>query len=66
MNLSYFQDDFLHHFVRRPKRRPPIINRGAVLRLVVLPATKLLGLGHFPAVERVGQLLFCHVAASEV
>lgn len=26
--LGYFQDDFVQHFVRRPSRRPPLINRG--------------------------------------
>ena len=26
---GYFQDEFVHHFVRRPARRSPLINRGA-------------------------------------
>jgi hypothetical protein len=28
VELGYFQDDFVRHFVRRPQRRPPLINRG--------------------------------------
>jgi tRNA wybutosine-synthesizing protein 4 len=28
VRLGYFRDDFVHLFVRRPARRPPLINRG--------------------------------------
>jgi len=28
VKLGYFADDFAHHFVRRAKRYPPLINRG--------------------------------------
>lgn len=30
VNQGYFEDDFVRYFVRRPKRRPPIINRGSI------------------------------------
>jgi len=28
VQLGYMEDHFLHHFVKTPTRRPPIINRG--------------------------------------
>jgi len=28
IRLGYWRDDFLHHFVRAPTRRPPLFNRG--------------------------------------
>lgn len=32
MNLGYLDDPFVKHFVKRPSRRPPLINRGSYLR----------------------------------
>jgi tRNA wybutosine-synthesizing protein 4 len=34
---GYFQDAFVHHFVRRPTRRSPLINRGAARFAVASP-----------------------------
>mmetsp|Transcript_5170 Transcript_5170/g.14854 ORF Transcript_5170/g.14854 Transcript_5170/m.14854 type:complete len:270 (-) Transcript_5170:183-992(-) len=36
VNQGYFEDDFVRYFVRRPKRRPPIINRGYYSRSAAL------------------------------
>ncbi|KAF9094290.1 hypothetical protein BGX23_002304 [Mortierella sp. AD031] len=32
VNLGYLDDPFVKHFVKRPSRRPPLINRGSYLR----------------------------------
>ncbi|KAF9182441.1 hypothetical protein BGZ51_004745, partial [Haplosporangium sp. Z 767] len=32
INLGYLDDPFVRHFVKRPSRRPPLINRGSYLR----------------------------------
>lgn len=32
VRLGYFKDDFVQHFVRRPHRRSPLINRGGCAR----------------------------------
>ncbi|PSC73349.1 tRNA wybutosine-synthesizing 4 [Micractinium conductrix] len=46
---GYFQDAFVHHFVRRPTRRSPLINRGYYSRYAALRGLLLqflaLGLG---------------------
>ncbi|KAI3426176.1 hypothetical protein D9Q98_008553 [Chlorella vulgaris] len=36
VRLGYFQDSFVHHFVRRPTRRSPLINRGYYSRYAAL------------------------------
>lgn len=36
VDLGYFQDDFVRYFVRRPQRRPPLINRGYYSRAAAL------------------------------
>eukprot|EP00884_Botryococcus_braunii_P017006 jgi/Botrbrau1/398/Bobra.110_2s0051.2 len=36
VNLGYFKDEFVHYFVRRPTRRPPLINRGYYSRYWIL------------------------------
>ncbi|KAF9578598.1 hypothetical protein BGW38_005520 [Lunasporangiospora selenospora] len=36
VNLGYLDDPFVKHFVKRPSRRPPIINRGSYLRTTML------------------------------
>ncbi|KAL4448570.1 hypothetical protein ABPG75_005789 [Micractinium tetrahymenae] len=36
VRLGYFQDSFVHHFVRRPSRRSPLINRGYYSRYAAL------------------------------
>jgi len=32
VNLGYMKDPFVHHFVRKPTKRPPLINRGYFAR----------------------------------
>ncbi|KAF9280078.1 hypothetical protein BGZ68_007520 [Mortierella alpina] len=32
VDLGYLEDPFVKHFVKRPSRRPPLINRGSYLR----------------------------------
>eukprot|EP00850_Spirogloea_muscicola_P009396 SM000052S17788 [mRNA] locus=s52:594894:598379:+ [translate_table: standard] len=34
---GYFKDDFVHHFVRRPARRAPVINRGLKIHINTCP-----------------------------
>ncbi|KAG0367102.1 hypothetical protein BGZ54_004385, partial [Gamsiella multidivaricata] len=36
VNLEYLNDPFVKHFVKRPSRRPPLINRGSYLRTAAL------------------------------
>ncbi|KAG0244104.1 S-adenosyl-L-methionine-dependent methyltransferase [Mortierella sp. GBAus27b] len=36
VDLGYLDDPFVKHFVKRPSRRPPIINRGSYLRTATL------------------------------
>ncbi|KAI1317612.1 hypothetical protein EDD11_008182 [Mortierella claussenii] len=36
VNLGYLDDPFVKHFVKRPSRRPPLINRGSYLRTASL------------------------------
>ncbi|KAG0006417.1 hypothetical protein BGZ65_008284 [Modicella reniformis] len=38
VDLGYLDDPFVKYFVKRPSRRPPIINRGSYLRTVSLDA----------------------------
>ncbi|CAO3563948.1 unnamed protein product [Mortierella alpina] len=36
VDLGYLEDPFVKHFVKRPSRRPPLINRGSYLRTATL------------------------------
>jgi tRNA wybutosine-synthesizing protein 4 len=36
IRLGYWRDDFLHHFVRAPTRRPPLFNRGYYTRVAAI------------------------------
>ncbi|KAF9355388.1 hypothetical protein BGX26_006636 [Mortierella sp. AD094] len=38
VDLGYLDDPFVRHFVKRPSRRPPLINRGSYLRTTSLNA----------------------------
>ncbi|KAF9111902.1 hypothetical protein BGX27_004284 [Mortierella sp. AM989] len=38
VDLGYLDDPFVRHFVKRPSRRPPLINRGSYLRTTSLDA----------------------------
>ncbi|KAK3818994.1 MAG: S-adenosyl-L-methionine-dependent methyltransferase [Benniella sp.] len=38
VDLGYLDDPFVKYFVKRPSRRPPLINRGSYLRTVSLDA----------------------------
>ncbi|KAG0291336.1 hypothetical protein BGZ96_005274 [Linnemannia gamsii] len=38
VNLGYLDDSFVKHFVKRPSRRPPLINRGSYIRTRSLDA----------------------------
>ncbi|KAG0300585.1 hypothetical protein BGZ97_003156, partial [Linnemannia gamsii] len=38
VNLGYLDDPFVKHFVKRPSRRPPLINRGSYIRTRSLDA----------------------------
>lgn len=33
VNLAYLDDPFVKYFVKRPSRRPPLINRGMLLEI---------------------------------
>jgi len=42
VQLGYLNDDFVQHFVRRPQRRAPVINRGACSSPPLSPSSSLL------------------------
>jgi hypothetical protein len=55
VSLGYWDDPWIRHFVRKPARKPPLINRGArvPLRTVVPPPTTSTGyFVRFSAVQR--------------
>eukprot|EP00026_Physarum_polycephalum_P010478 Phypoly_transcript_10642.p1 GENE.Phypoly_transcript_10642~~Phypoly_transcript_10642.p1 ORF type:complete len:332 (+),score=42.42 Phypoly_transcript_10642:214-1209(+) len=52
VKLGYFKDDFVHLFVRRPVKRPPLINRGYASRVLALEILIKQFLSTQPSVEK--------------
>ncbi|KAJ3043045.1 Leucine carboxyl methyltransferase 1 [Rhizophlyctis rosea] len=56
VNLGYLTDPYLKSFVRRPQRRPPIINRGTYTRSAAIDSLTLRFLGDSPSSKQIVSL----------